>query len=615
MGFLNPAAWLLSPLFAILVALYLWEQQRRRVDVPSLMLWQTVPDAVVRTSRFRPDLLFFLQLLLLSLLILGFARPYLSARNGADAGQRHIFVLDTSASMQAREEGGSRFDQARDAVLQRISRMSAQDEAMLISAARYPRVIRPFSRDHATLARDVRSLQPVDTGTQLEPALALARRAATRGDRSARIELFTDIRPSQLGPEWTNDVTVSQVGQSDDNLAIEGLEIFQGRFQDPNEASARVTLHNFSHRDKHGFLNIRLNGEVLSRRGFSLSAGELRSFPLEAFPHSGVVRATLEVDDALAIDNEAYGWVRPLQQINLLVVSETSSLRPDLERIAQSVPNLKLLFLSPSEYRTDPSADGDVILFEGYVPAELPARASLYVFPDRSGPWFSVKGNEHSLPVLNWNEGHAALGDLLPQLVFPLSNVRIVQLPDWAEVLVSSNWRGREVPLVFAGQHAGRRLAGISFDLAAEHMLHADNVNLLLLFTDLLDWLLPPDTQVVVQRTGEIHSFQSRSDRVGRVTDPLGKAIEAHPGEPLRVELLHAGEYRVLMNGNKSRLYANFVDPAESDIGRGAKETQVAEPAARPRTTIASSRSSFDGWLYALAALMFVVEWMAALRI
>jgi len=487
---------------------------------------------------------------------------------------------------------------------------------MLVSAARYPRVIMPFSHDRAALSHHVRSLQPADTGTQLEPALALARRAAMREDRATRIELFTDVSPSRIGPEWTKDVTVLQVGRSDDNLAIEGLEIFQGRFQDPSEASARVTLHNFSRRDKHGFLSIHLNGEVISRRGFSLSAEELRSFPLTNFPHSGVVRATLETDDALAIDNDAYGWVRPLQQIDLLVVSEAPLLRADLERIEQSVPNLRLRFMSPSEYRAHPSASTDVILFEGYVPAELPACASLYVFPNRSGPWFSVKGSEHSLPILNWDEGHPALGSLRPQLVFPLSDVRIVQLPDWADVLVSSNWRGREVPLVFVGEHDGRRLAGISFDLAAEHMLRADSVNLLLLFASLLDWLLPSDSQVVIQRTGEIHTFQGRSDRPGRIIDPLGQAVDFQPGEPFRTELLHAGEYRIDTDGDKSRLYANFIDPVESDIGRETEEARVvAQTVTAQSTTTTADKKSFDWWLYALAALLFVIEWIAALRI
>jgi hypothetical protein len=614
MGFLNSAAWLFAPLIAVLIALYLWEQQRRRVDVPSLLLWEDVPEAVIRTSRFRPDLLFFLQLLLLSLLIVGFARPYLSAGNHTEAGQRYIFVLDTSASMQAHETPGNRFDEARDALLKRISNLSAADEAMLISAASYPRTIVPFSHDHAALARHVRALQPVDDGTQLEPALALARRAATREDRPTRIELFTDVAPSLLPAEWRDDVTVFQVGRSDDNLAIEGFEIFQGRFQDPGEASARVTIRNFSRRDKHGFLSIRLGGDIISRRGFSLDAGEIQTFPLHHFPHAGVVHATLEVEDALAVDNHAYGWVRPLQPIELVVVSDTSALRADLERIAQSVPNLSLRFLSPDEYEGQPTLFANATLFEGYVPATLPSHPSLYVFPRHSSPWFSVMGSEHRLPVLNWNERHPALGNLRPQLVFPLSDVRIVQLPDWADTLLSSSWRGREVPLAFAGEHNGQRLAGLSFDLAAESLLSADNVNLLLLFVNLIDWLLPADSQILIRHTGEVYTLQGRPDQIRRVVDPSGQVTVSPPGESLRVELLHAGEYRVGTDHDQHRLYANFVDPIESDIGRDAPEASIDRQPGTGTSPAASGKAPFDAWLYTLAAVLFLVEWIVAVR-
>src|SRR6185436_11016914 len=101
MGFAAPLALLFAGLYGVLVLLYLWERWRRRVEVPSLLLWEAVHEDVVRARRFRPDLLFLLQLLLLTGLIGGLARPYLVAAGNRPARGRHIFVLDTSASMQA----------------------------------------------------------------------------------------------------------------------------------------------------------------------------------------------------------------------------------------------------------------------------------------------------------------------------------------------------------------------------------------------------------------------------------------------------------------------------------------------------------------------------------
>ena len=83
--FANPLAWLFAGLFAVLIALYLWERSRRTVTVPSLLLWEVIPQSTARATRFIPDWLFVLQALLLLLLITGLAGPYLS---NAPAGPR-----------------------------------------------------------------------------------------------------------------------------------------------------------------------------------------------------------------------------------------------------------------------------------------------------------------------------------------------------------------------------------------------------------------------------------------------------------------------------------------------------------------------------------------------
>src|SRR3990172_3129620 len=103
LAFAEPLALLFAGLYAVLVLFYLWERWRRRVEVPSLLLWEAVQEDILRARRFRPDLLFVLQLLLLTCLIAGLARLYLCGPAATPIGGRHIILLDTSASMQARE--------------------------------------------------------------------------------------------------------------------------------------------------------------------------------------------------------------------------------------------------------------------------------------------------------------------------------------------------------------------------------------------------------------------------------------------------------------------------------------------------------------------------------
>ena len=141
--------------------------------------------------------------------------------------------------MQAREGRTTRFDMARAALEQRIDALGSEDEAMLIGAAHHPLVVTPFSRDHNELRRQLAGLEPVDVRANLDAALAVAQRAATGTDRATTIELFTDTPRDQLAVSWRDGVGVFQLGETDDNLAIEGVQVSQGRLIDTANPGSR----------------------------------------------------------------------------------------------------------------------------------------------------------------------------------------------------------------------------------------------------------------------------------------------------------------------------------------------------------------------------------------
>src|SRR4051794_37378572 len=99
MGILNPAALPLLAALGILIVIYLRERWRNRIEVPSLLLWQVVKEDKARVRHFTPSLLFLLQLLLLALLTGGVLHPFRSRIVTEARGNRHILVVDTSASM------------------------------------------------------------------------------------------------------------------------------------------------------------------------------------------------------------------------------------------------------------------------------------------------------------------------------------------------------------------------------------------------------------------------------------------------------------------------------------------------------------------------------------
>src|SRR5947207_881712 len=106
-GILNPTGALALLAVGVLVVLYLFDRRRRVVPVATLFLWRQIPARALQRRRFRPDLLFLAQLALLLALIAGYLRPFFEHAAPTGERVRLLVVLDPSASMQAREAGGT----------------------------------------------------------------------------------------------------------------------------------------------------------------------------------------------------------------------------------------------------------------------------------------------------------------------------------------------------------------------------------------------------------------------------------------------------------------------------------------------------------------------------
>lgn len=615
----EPLALLFAGLYGVLVLYHMWERWRRPVVVPSLLLWQVVSEDVIRARRFRPDLLFVVQALALAAMILGLARPYLPAIAGSEPTGRHIFVLDTSASMQSREGRQTRFAAAQTAASERLAALPTDTEVMLMTADRAPRVVVDFTRDRAGVAAALAAATPVDVGGDLTVALAFADAARQRTDLPTTIDVFTDLPRSQLPAPVRNRVALHQVGETDDNLAITGLQVFQGRFQDPRSARVAVHVQNFAHRDGHGVLSLELGNRVLSRTGFTVAGRTARNFLFGELPGPGAIVARLEAVDALAADNAAFGWVAPVRPVRILVASASPALVRDLRGLAAAAPGLQVRVVDPRAFTPARAADADIVILDGMAPAAPLAANALYLFPDRDNQLFPVTADVTDVEVLDWDETHPVLRGLRPLAALPLRRGRVVTPPSWARPIVWSRAQAGEFPLVLAGERDGHRAACITFDLAAERLLSTDRVNLLLLLTNLLGWLAPGGDDAVVTRTGDVRDLGSFPTDTVTVRGPQGTTATL-PGPQLAFEPRLAGAYQFSSDGTTRLLFASFFDPVESDIGRPAHDDADLTPAAPPaaagtlRRDHAPHSDASRPWLYAAALILVAAEWALSTR-
>ncbi|MGH7822292.1 MAG: VWA domain-containing protein, partial [Candidatus Binatia bacterium] len=264
MGFLSPTGLISLVFLAALVALYLRERHQRQLEVSSLLLWQVVREETER-SRFRPNLLFLLQAALLAVLAFALGRPYWTEQAAPVAIGRAVFVFDTSASMQAIEKGERRFDQARRKASEVLSGLDRGVEVMVVAVEAHPRVALAFTRDHSALSRALEALEPGDGPSRLSLGIQLARSMAGPSQQSLQIYVFTDLPRAELvlAPVRGERLRTFRFGQSDDNVAIAALRVYQSPFQDAGEARGYALVKNYSNREKELELHVSLAARPL----------------------------------------------------------------------------------------------------------------------------------------------------------------------------------------------------------------------------------------------------------------------------------------------------------------------------------------------------------------
>ena len=621
MGILNPAALPFVSLLGVLVLIYLRQRTRTRIEVPSLLFWTDIPEDRVRSRRFRPDLLFFLQVLLLLLLIGGLLHPYWSRAVTETRGDRQILVFDLSASMQARENGVRRFDLALDQAKNVLHALAPLDEVMLIGIAARPQVISGFTTDHRLVLHRLESLRPQDTGTQLELGIELALVQRDRAGRQAQIHVFTDLSSNQLSLSETQQqaLTYHRVGETDDNMALASVHVYQNPFQDYSQAQAYILVRNYANRTKTATLRVELNGQAAFQEAFSLSANDTRSFSLSGFTGPGQLAVHLESEDALAVDNHALNWVAARRSTQLVLVSPVAHLHQEVRQLSQALPGVTLRSTRPEDFSADQVGEQDVVLFHQFVPSEAVPANSLYIFPPVENTLFPVLTEAADLTILDWNDEHEILHNLQYVEALPFKQARILALPSWAQVLISSKTSHGEIPLALTGERDGRRLVCLAFDLDAGNLTDSDNLTLLVLFLNALRWLRPPnplDPQLLP--AGDVFFLPTDAPLDGALLS--APQTEAQVLETDTVSLDRVGIYRVETASYRAELYANLFDEAESDIGRQTgDDTGTVQPAVSPgvRTSPEAIQREipveFGQNLYWLAALLLFAEWLYAL--
>jgi uncharacterized membrane protein len=561
-SFLSPLAFLVAGLAVPLLLLYFLKVRRREMSVPSLLLWDPSlrdREASAFFQRLQRDPLLILQLLALLALTLALARPAITVTGHGN--KRVAIVMDSSASMRATDVSPSRFAQAQREALGVVGRLGPGAEVMVIDAGIQPRVLVPFTRDHAQVTSAIRGMDARDLPTRLGEGLRTAR-ALVGTDPRAEIHVFTDGAHPAATRSQADDVRVRfvGVGRRSNNVGITSLAVRRNYFGTYN-SQAFMSLANFSPQAQTFSLTLTLDGETLAEKTLTLEPDVRRAVVVPfTDPGGGVIRLKLNVSDDLAADDVAYAVLPPARQIAVLLVSPGNLF---LEKALKTDPQVKLEVKKPEEYQG--GMEGfDVVVVDTTSPPRIGNGRFVLVNTVPPDVPLEVLGRLENPIIMDWDRTHPIMRQL-----------------DFAKITIEDALRVRPLaagktlveavggPLIYTLEERDRKAVFFGFDLFKTDF--PLRVAFPLMLSKSLRWLHPAglDQSSLSLTTGQpILLPVEHGVTTATVTTPSGRRTKAQVtrGVASYAETDEVGVYTVSTSRGETRVAVNLMSAEESDL-------------------------------------------------
>jgi hypothetical protein len=609
--------WLLG-LLVPLVILYILKIRRTRLRVPSTWLWAAAQRDLLAKSPFKRlivQLPLILQILALLLLAFALARP--ATRGDAIVGDHVAIVVDTSASMGAREPDGTpRIELARRAAKNVLRALGPGADAMVIEAGRDARVASPLDRDVRRLEAAIERLAARDVEGQLGRAVAVASDRLRQLPGDKKIIVITDgdfADPNALGAAAL-PIDLVRIGTPAENTAVVRIDVRSGidpaTKRDQVQAFALVAHYGKKPRDLFVTLRQRNVSEPLASRRLTLGPGERAPVVLTFEPTrgdlgSGVI-VELSPEDAMPADDRAFGRVPPGRKIPVVFAPRDGN--GWVQRALLADPDVELVGTSLAELSSaDVPADALVVV-DGACPAAVPGGDLLVLNPPAGACRTAIVGEPLRQPAItSWNESDARLRFLTLDGI-ELAAARKIETSGPREALV----RTKDGAVIADISLPGRAGTLLSFDvgdsnwpLKASFVLFVRNV-VELARTHRARGITGP------ARTGEPMRVRvpPEIDTV-EIEDPAGDklGVPAKNGLAIVPEVSRAGFYFLSWQGPRPGsllAVANLTSDAESQIG--GRELPAASGPIRisDEAEIADAHTEW-GWLLAALALLLIL--------
>ena len=334
------APWFLAGLAALAVPIYV-HLLRRHTTTPrpfsSLMFFERRTQSSIKHRRLRYLLLFSLRTLLLLLLILAFANPFIN-RTAANINSEKmlLLVIDDSFSMRA----GTRLADARQQALSVLDSRRPADRAQVMGLGSQIQVLSQPSQDSSALRAAIENLKAGDSRADYGQLARAVRSLAETVHTPIELHFFSDLQKSAMPASFSELALPASVSlvlhpvvkDSVPNWTIESVNA-PGQVWDPKKTHVQVVVAGFDTPPATRSVSLVVNGKTAATKTVDVPANGRGSVEFDSLdvPY-GFTRCEVRIDsaDSFSADDVSLFAVERSDPRRALFVSDAADSRSPL---------------------------------------------------------------------------------------------------------------------------------------------------------------------------------------------------------------------------------------------------------------------------------------------